>query len=197
MKTWQGRAAGAGTIVAPAALVSGFPRPAQRGRYASLHGSLVRVSLLGCIVASAACVSTYVVPAGDAGTAALSFEVTGEPTLGYAAYLLKRESPDDHACIIRSQKMAQISVGNPLLKTSNPAEITIPADAEIGLRAMFSPANIYDQMHCSFDLSFIPAKDSAYRVRIHWAPRSCIVELESKEDGIWRPFQADTRRNLC
>ena len=29
---WQGRAAGAGTIVAPAALVSGFPRPAQRGR---------------------------------------------------------------------------------------------------------------------------------------------------------------------
>ena len=29
---WQGRAAGAGTIVAPAARVSGFPRPAQRGR---------------------------------------------------------------------------------------------------------------------------------------------------------------------
>ena len=29
---WQVRAAGAGTIVAPAALMLGFPRPAQRGR---------------------------------------------------------------------------------------------------------------------------------------------------------------------
>jgi hypothetical protein len=162
-----------------------------------MHGSLIRVLLVVRLVAPTACVSTYVAPAGDAGTAALTFEVTGDPALGYAAYLLKRESPEDHGCIIRSQKMAQIAVGNPLLKTSNPAEIAIPANTEIGLRAMFSPANIYDQFPCSFNLSFVPAKDSAYRVRIHWAPRSCTVELQSKENGTWRSFQADTRQNRC
>ena len=32
VKAWQGRAAGAGNIVAPAALSSGFPWPAQRER---------------------------------------------------------------------------------------------------------------------------------------------------------------------
>ena len=36
VRTWQGCAAGAGTIVAPAAPGKGLARPAQRGRWASL-----------------------------------------------------------------------------------------------------------------------------------------------------------------
>lgn len=197
VKTRQQRAAGARNHCAPAVRWPRLARPTQRGRYASMQAKLMRIALLTLISTLAACVSTYVAPTSDTATAALSFEVNGDPVLGYAAYLLRRESLDDHACIIKSQKMAQISFGNPLVKTNNPTEIAIPANDAIGLRAMYVPANILGQTACTFDLGFTPAKDIAYKVTVDWGPRSCAVELQREESGAWRPIQAATRRILC
>jgi hypothetical protein len=166
-------------------------------QYAFLRRNVIRLSLLMCVASSAACVSTYVPPISEVGTATISFEVTGSPLLGFAAYLMKRESPDDHACIIKSQKMAQVAKGNPLLSANNPARIVIPANDAIGFRAMYVPANFMGHGGCSYDLSFSPEPGGYYRVRMDWTSLSCSINLASESGGTWYPVMALIERNRC
>jgi hypothetical protein len=151
-----------------------------------------------CIVAAAGgCASTYVAFTDDGAAASLSFQVSGNPTLGYAAYLLKRDSLTDHRCVRNPQKIAQIAVGVPLLKTRNPERIAIPAGKALYLRAMYVPAHIFEQTACSFDLSFTPASGKAYRIQIDWTQDSCVVDILHYDNGTWLEMQADTLQKAC
>ena len=159
----------------------------------------MRASLLACMAVSTACVSTYVAPTGDVDTAVLSFdvEVTGKTLFGYGAYLMWRDSPDDHPYFIKPQIMAQIFKDNPLQDTNNPPRIVIPANAKIGLRAMFSAPTCFfcGDDGCNYDLSFSPEKDAVYRVKLDYAPGSCRVGLESAVNGSWHPMPVSVHSN--
>lgn len=170
---------------------------AQLNRYASLRSRVRRLATLCIIAAAGGCASTYVAPTAGAPAATLSFQVSGNPTLGYAAYLLKRESSTDHRCVRKPEKLAQIAVGMPLLKTRNPERIGIPANDALYLRAMYVPAHIFEQTGCSFDLSFTPVSGKAYRIQIDWTRTSCVVGVSFESNGSWLPMQVDTLQSAC
>lgn len=162
-----------------------------------LTAGTVALAALGLLAAAGGCASTYVAPTEDGATASLSFQVSGNPTVGYAAYLLKRDSLTDHRCVRNPQKIAQIAVGVPLLKTRNPERIAMPAGKALYLRAMYVPAQIFGQTACSFDLSFTPAGGKAYRIQIDWTQNSCAVEIFYYDNGTWLAMQADTLQKAC
>ena len=163
---------------------------------ALLRRNVIRLSLLMCVASSTACVSTYVPSASEADTATLSFQVTGTPPLlGFGADLLKRGSPDDHACMMKTQRMARISQGMPVGKSNNPPAIVVPANVAIGLRALYTPITAFGVGGCSFDLTFVPYKGQAYQVNIDWTSASCQVELRVDVDGSWHTALANIERN--
>jgi hypothetical protein len=150
------------------------------------------------VLSATGCVSTYVAPAGDANAAKLSFLVFGHPMIGYGAYLFKREAVDDHPCLInRGEKMAQIIVGMPIGSTDNPESIAIPANVPLALRVMFVPAGVFNAPGCTYDVSFFPDKDRAYRVEVGWSSNSCSVNVLSEMDGVWRPILYTAERTYC
>lgn len=169
----------------------------QLDRHESPRHRVRRLASLCIIAAAGGCASTYVAPIEDGAAASLSFQVSGNPALGYAAYLLKRDSQTDHRCVRSPEKIAQIAVGVPLLKTRNPERIAIPAGEALYLRAIYVPAQIFEQTACSFDLSFTPASGRAYRIQIDWTQNSCVVEISYYDNGTWLSMQADTLQKAC
>jgi len=130
----------------------------------------------------------------------MSFEARGEPTLGFAAYLVKRESPTDHSCMTKSQAMARIVEGNPILRTDNPEHIPIVSDADVGFRVVFIPANLLGQIACSYDINIHPVRDRTYKVVVEWAQSgSCHVNLENEVSGQWSPVSEpfEVKQNRC
>lgn len=137
-------------------------------------------------VALGGCLSPYVAPSGNVSTATISFEAKGEPTLGFGATFVMRESSIDHSCNRKSlTKMAQIFKGNPFAQTDNPADITIAAEVRIGLRAFFIPANLLGQIGCTYDIDFTPEKNKRYKVIIEWSRAGCRVDLQNETNKIW------------
>lgn len=167
-------------------------------RFGFLRRSVIRLSVLVCMANSAGCVSTYVPPAAEADTATLSFQVIGTPPLlGFGADLLKRGSPDDHACMMKTERIARISKGMPIGKTNNPPTIVIPANVTLGLRALYVPITAFGVGGCSFDLNFMPDKDRAYRVTMYWTSASCKVDISVDVNGSWHQILASVEQNWC
>ena len=186
------------TIVSSQQRTSAWPALGLRVvQYAFLRRNASRLSLFLCVASSTACVSTYAPPpTGEADTATLSFQVTGTPPLlGFGADLLKRGSPDDHACMMKTERMARISQGMPVGKTNNPPAIVVPANVAIGLRALYTPVTAFGVGGCSFDVTFVPGKGQAYQVNIDWTSASCQVELRVDVDGSWHTALANIERN--
>jgi hypothetical protein len=93
--------------------------------------------------------------------------------------------------------MAQVVVGMPLVKTHNPESIPIPAGVPLPLRVMFAPAGVFNAPGCTYDVSFVPVKDQAYRVEVAWASNSCSVDIRTDVNGVWRPILYTAERTFC
>ena len=144
-----------------------------------LFGILAAASLFSCS-------STYQAPPAGEPIATLTFEVDADPALGYVAYFYYFPNPDETPCLGIKTEMARINKGNPLAgKTTNLADISIPANREIVIRSTVIPAGVMNQYGCTFDnkMTLEPGKD--YLLRQEWGRDQCVIEMfELDEESV-------------
>ncbi len=152
---------------------------------------LVLFSVAVISIAMGGCAAKYVAPSTSSGNAAVSFSVKGEPALGYAAFLWMQNDPRNDSCFARGTRMAVISEKNPFLSTNNPGRIPISAGSQTTLQAVMVPANVLNQIGCTYNIRFVPEEWRTYRIEVSWQRELCTSEImEQQADGQWAAVES-------
>jgi|GEM_PF-2790136 len=129
------------------------------------------------------CATYYVPPTKDKPLAYVSYEVLGDPILGYTAELSHVVTPTSSSCPSKKNRMVWINNGNPFGgSTTESNNIPILAQDSFTVFAGVYPPNLYGQNPCRHGLTFKPEINKHYLVSILWKG-SCSSAVYEINDG--------------
>lgn len=164
-------------------------------------GSIVRkfvVLIVGVALGLGGCATKYTGPRSEEPSASISFEASGDASLGYMAYLFYMDDPNKRSCMGIKPELAKINKGNPFGgKTSNLRNIPIPAGRKIAIRSVLVPANVINQRGCTVDNIFTATPGIDYLIKISWSRSQCVTDLLDITNGKEELVQIEQDKRSC
>ena len=130
------------------------------------------------IVLVSGCASSYRPPKADLPSAAISFEIDANPTLGYVASFFYFPNTEEAPCLGGAQRMAKINDGNLFAgKTTSTADISIPANENFVIRTLLIPNAVFGMGGCTVDTVINAQANRSYLLKTQWNKGACVTEL--------------------